>query len=295
MWLDDAQQDVRHALRTLVKNRGFTLIAILTLALGIGVNTAIFSVLDAVLLRPLPYSQPTELVAFLPVRYDAFRKWTEGLRSLEASGAYTYEQASVTGGAEPVSVYTLAVTSSLLRTLGVAPALGHGFSVDDDLPQAVPRVLLRHGFWQSQFGGDAGLVGRTIDVNGRALEARDVVRRLDQRVDRTTRVESAILDRRHLSSQKTRLQSKIGTAAGGIRLAWFDRGDFECERRRRDHDLRLSRQRAARDWHSHGGNGGNGEHPSSDTRHRASDLVPHDCLHTGAQIRAAHASHATQP
>jgi putative ABC transport system permease protein len=170
MWLDDAQWDIRHALRTLFKNRGFTLVAILTLALGIGANTAIFSVLDAVLLRPLPYAKPSELVAFSPARYDAFRVWTEGLRSLEASGAYTHSLANVTGGAEPVRVYTLAVTSSLLPTLGVAPALGHGFSADDDLPHAAPRVLLRHGFWKSQFGGDAGLVGRTIDVNGRAHE-----------------------------------------------------------------------------------------------------------------------------
>lgn len=170
MWLDDAQLDVRYALRTLVRNWGFTLVAILTLALGIGVNTAIFSVLDAVLLRPLPYTKPSELVTFSPVRYETFRQWTEGLRSLETSGAYTLELANVTSGAEPVRVYTLSVTSSLLPTLGVAPVLGHGFSADDDLPYAPPRVLLRHAFWKSHFGGDAGLVGRTIDVNGRAHE-----------------------------------------------------------------------------------------------------------------------------
>jgi putative ABC transport system permease protein len=170
MWLDDAQRDVCHALRTLVKNRGFTLVAVLTLALGIGANTAIFSVLDAVLLRPLPYTRPSELVAFSPVRYDAFREWTEGLHSLEVSGAYTYSLANVTGGGEPVRVSTLAVTSSLLPTLGVAPALGRGFSADDALPQATPRVLLRHGFWKSQFGGDASLVGRTIEMNGRPHE-----------------------------------------------------------------------------------------------------------------------------
>lgn len=170
MWLDDAQLDVRYALRTLLKNRGFALVAILTLALGIGANTAIFNVLDAVLLRPLPYAKPSELVGFSPVRYEAFRQWTEGLRSLEASGAYTLELANVTSGAEPVRVYTLSVTSSLLPTLGVAPALGRAFSADDDVPNAAPRVLLRHAFWKSHFGGDAGLVGRTIDVNGRAHE-----------------------------------------------------------------------------------------------------------------------------
>lgn len=170
MWLDDAQRDVSYALRTLVKNRRFTLVAVVTLALAIGANTAIVSVLDAVLLRPLPYAKPSELVAFSPGGYDTFREWTAGLRWLQSSGAYTYSLANVTGGVEPVRVRTLAVTSSLLSTLGVEPVLGRGFTAEDDLPHATPRLLLRHGFWGSRFGGDPGLLGRTVELNGRPHE-----------------------------------------------------------------------------------------------------------------------------
>lgn len=170
MWLGDAQRDVSYALRTLTKNRRFTIVALLTLALGIGANTAIFSVLDAVLLRPLPYERPSELVAFSPGTYDAFRDWTDGGRALDTSGAYTYSTANVTGGDEPLRVWTIAVTSSLMPTLGVAPLLGRGFTAEDDLPEAPPRVLLRYGFWKAHFNGDPDLVGRTIELNGRAHE-----------------------------------------------------------------------------------------------------------------------------
>jgi predicted permease len=165
-WLEDAWQDARHALRQLRRSPGFAAAAVLTLALGIGANTAIFSVLDAVLLRPLPYAEPAALVAFSPDGYSRYRAWTEGVRSLDRSGVYTYSLANVGDGAEPVRVWTLAVTSSLLPTLGRPPLLGRGFTAEDDVPGAPLRVLLRHGFWQAQFGGDPGVVGGAIDVNG---------------------------------------------------------------------------------------------------------------------------------
>jgi putative ABC transport system permease protein len=168
--LEDAWQDARHAVRQLARSRSFAAAAIGTLALGIGANTAIFSVLDAVLLRPLPYTEPEALVTFDPDGYQRYLDWTEGARTLSAVGAYTTSLANVTDGAEPVRVWTLAVTSSLLPALGRAPQLGRNFAAEDDRPGGPPRVLLRHAFWQAQYAGDPALVGRTIDVNGAAHE-----------------------------------------------------------------------------------------------------------------------------
>ncbi|MEX1184711.1 MAG: ABC transporter permease [Gemmatimonadota bacterium] len=165
-WLEDAARDAAHAVRLLRRSPGFAVTALLTLALGIGANTSVFSVLDATLLRPLPYAAPSALIAFTPERYDDYLVWTEGARSLAGSGAYTYSIATVNGGAEPTRSWTLAVTSSLLPTLGVAPLIGRGFTPEDDAEGAPRRVLLRHGFWQEQFGGDPSIVGRTIPVNG---------------------------------------------------------------------------------------------------------------------------------
>jgi putative ABC transport system permease protein len=170
MWLDDAVRDVRYAARALARTPRFTLVALLTLALGIGANTAIFSVLDAVLLRPLPYARPSELVSFTPAWYDTFLEWTRGVRSIQASGAYTYALANVTGGDEPVRVYTLAVTSSLLPALGVAPMIGRGFTPEDDVPSPTSRILLRHGFWMDHFGGNPDVVGRIVQLDGHPHE-----------------------------------------------------------------------------------------------------------------------------
>jgi putative ABC transport system permease protein len=169
-WLEDVGQDARHAVRQLARSRGFAFAAICTLALGIGANTAIFSVLDAVLLQPLPYGAPDELVTFEPGGYRSYLALTEGRRTLVSSGAYTYSLANVTSGAEPVRVFTLAVTSSLLPALGRAPLLGRNFTAEDERPGAPPRVLLRHAFWQSQFAADPSVVGGTIELNGAAHE-----------------------------------------------------------------------------------------------------------------------------
>lgn len=169
-WLEDFRQDALHALRLLRRSPGFSLAALLTLALGVGANTAIFSVLDAVLLRPLPYHDASELISFEPGRYGSYREAVAAAQSLATSGAYTYSIATVTGGAEPARVWTLAVTSSLLPTLGVAPLYGRSFTVEDDAPNAPARVMLRHAFWQAQYGGDPGIVGRTIEVLGHPHE-----------------------------------------------------------------------------------------------------------------------------
>lgn len=168
-WLEDFWQDARHAVRLLRRTPAFSLAALLTLALGIGANTAIFSVVDAVLLRPLPYAAPEELVSFR-ARYDDYRVWAESTRAIAAAGTYTYSVANVTSGSEPARVWTLAVTSSLLPTLGVRPMLGRHFDPLEDVHPSPPRVMLRHGFWQTQFGGDRSIIGRMIEVNGHPHE-----------------------------------------------------------------------------------------------------------------------------
>lgn len=169
-WFEDAWSDVRHSIRLLRRSPAFAAAAIGTLALGIGANTAIFSVLDAALLRPLPYEDPGRLVSFVSSRYDAYVTLADRSRTIESSGAYTYSLANVTGGDEPIRVWTLATTASLLPALGRAPWLGRGFDALDDAPGGPPRVLLGYRFWVTHFAADPGLVGRTIHLDGRPHE-----------------------------------------------------------------------------------------------------------------------------
>jgi len=159
----------------------FTFIAILTLALGIGANTAIFSVLEGVLLKPLPYAHPDRLVGvwltapgikikdlnIAPSDYLVFR---DENRTFENFGIYTGDRVSVTGIAEPEQVRSLLVTSGLLPTLGVQPILGRRFSANDDVPSSPETVILAYGYWQHRFGGDRSIIGRRLQVDGKAKE-----------------------------------------------------------------------------------------------------------------------------
>jgi putative ABC transport system permease protein len=172
--LDDAAQDVRYALRTLRKRPGFTIAAALTIALGIGANAAIFSLLRAVLLRPLPYAEPDRvMLIWRPGSEDPtwiavpeLASYQQEAPSFEQVAAYTTSASNLTGRAEPERVKSAYVTANLMAALGVSPELGRGFAPEEDVPGKDAVVLLSHELWQRRYGGDADLVGQSLLVNG---------------------------------------------------------------------------------------------------------------------------------
>jgi len=169
-------QDLRYALRMLRKNIGFTAVAVITLALGIGANTAIFSVVNSVLLRPLPFNQPGQLVRvyseFPTMKLNKF--WLsppelldieKEAKSWQAIGAWAPGGQNIGTEAEPLRVTSAVVTRGLIETLGTQPELGRNFTPEEDR-NGGPRVaLISHGLWQRAFGGDKAIIGRQIQVN----------------------------------------------------------------------------------------------------------------------------------
>jgi putative ABC transport system permease protein len=159
----------------------FTVVVGVTLALGIGANSAIFSVIDGILLKPLPYSHPEQLIDLtltapgvnLPEADEApffYFTYREQNRTFQSVGLYRFNTQSVTGLAEPEDAQCLNVTADVLPMLGVPPALGRWFSAKDDAPGSAPTVVLLHGWWQARFGGDRSAIGRQIVVNGISRE-----------------------------------------------------------------------------------------------------------------------------
>jgi putative ABC transport system permease protein len=174
-WLENLLQDVRYGLRMLLKNPGFTAVAVLTLALGIGANTAIFSVVEAVLIRPLPYPDSGRLIwisRVLPaiharlVASTDYIAWLEqnktlaGISAFEASGGY-----SLTGRGVARRVPAAAVSSNFFSTLGVQPFLGRAFTADEDRPGGHPVVLLSYSFWRRHFNSDQNVLGQTLTLD----------------------------------------------------------------------------------------------------------------------------------
>jgi putative ABC transport system permease protein len=170
-------QDFRYAARSLGKSRGFTAVAALTLALGVGANTAIFSVVNAVMLRPLPFSNPDQLVRIwesdpehgrptFATSHPNFLDWRSDAKSFQGLAAMTNATFTLTTGAEAESVRGLAVTATFLETLEVTPVNGRNFSADEDRPGGNTRVaVLSYPFWQRAFGSDPGIIGRAITLN----------------------------------------------------------------------------------------------------------------------------------
>lgn len=174
--------DLRYGARMLSRRPGFTLIAIITLALGIGANTAIFSVVNSVLLSPLPYKEPDRLIRVYEKRLALgrtrnvasapdFLDWRAQNQVFENMAAWTGWGANLsTGTGEPVRVIGAAITADLFPTLGVEPQLGRTFSQEEDSPASKgPVVIISHGLWQRYLGGDREIIDKTISLNGRAV------------------------------------------------------------------------------------------------------------------------------
>ena len=170
-------QDLRFGARMLMKQPGFTLIAVLTLALGIGANTTMFSVVNAVVLRPLPYPEAARLVRLWesnPARglsesstsAPNFVDWRKQQTVCEQLAAYEFATFNLTGGNEPQRVAALSVTTNLFSTLGVRPALGRDFLPAEEQAGRQRVVILSDGLWQRRFGADATLTGRQLQLNG---------------------------------------------------------------------------------------------------------------------------------
>jgi putative ABC transport system permease protein len=168
-------QDLRLSLRALAKNRGFTAIAVLTLALGIGANTAIFSVVDAVLLDRLPYPHPETLVRIiehnpqagdLMVSWPDYLDWQAQNRVFSAMAAYHFAGYNLSGVEEPVRLRGLQASASFFGVLGIVPVRGRAFTAAEDRPGATPVALLSHALWRSRFGGDPRVLGRPLLLNG---------------------------------------------------------------------------------------------------------------------------------
>jgi predicted permease len=179
-WLDSIGGDLRYALRGLRKQPSFTAVAVLTLALGIGANTAIFSVINSVLLKPLPFPRAEELVDLaqaapgaggvissrgLGLSSSMYFTYAEQNRSFQSMGVWTSRAVAVTGLGEPEQVLANLVSDGLMQSLAVEPQVGRPFTAGDQAPGASRTILLSHGYWQRRFGGDRSVIGRKIFVD----------------------------------------------------------------------------------------------------------------------------------
>jgi predicted permease len=172
-WIETVGQDTRFAVRTLLRSPGFTIAAVVALALGIGATTAIFSVVDAVLLRPLPYADPDRLTVVLhggrdPVAPANYLDWRREASAFTRMGAAEYWQTNLSGGDRPERVLGLHVTADILPLLGVPPLLGRVFAPEEDAAGRDHVVVLGYRIWQRRFGGDPSVVGRTVALDGAA-------------------------------------------------------------------------------------------------------------------------------
>ena len=176
--MDTLRQDLRYAIRRLTKSPGFTAVAVLTLALGIGANTAIFSVVNGVLLKPLPFAQPAQLVGIFHM-WEGRRTTMSGpnfwdlkkqSRTLADAAAFSRDRMILTGQGEPVRLDGTEVTGSFFDVLGARPLWGRTFREDDNEPGKPRIVVLSYGLWQQRFGGRPDAIGKKIMLNGVSTE-----------------------------------------------------------------------------------------------------------------------------
>lgn len=171
-------QDVRFAVRGLARSRGFAAVAIATLALGVGANAAVFSVVNALLLRPLPYSQPERLVSVWPetvFNRPLVDRVAESVPALESMSGVSEFNLTASGDGEPEEVAALFVSPNHFDVLGVRPLFGRGFAPEEGEPGQGDVVVLSHDFWQARYGGDPSILGRRIQLSGPAHETHEVI------------------------------------------------------------------------------------------------------------------------
>jgi len=176
-WLDALRQDVRFGVRALRRRPGFAAVAVLTLGVGMGATTAIFSLIDSVLLKPLPFHEPDRLTTVWEVRprfnmprLEAatlnFVDWQDQVQSFESLAAYVNAFVNLTGSGAPERLASSQVTPNLFPTLGVDPFIGRGFTAPEGSPGHTAVAILSHGLWQRRFGADRAIVGQTIRLDG---------------------------------------------------------------------------------------------------------------------------------
>jgi putative ABC transport system permease protein len=187
-------QDLKFALRMLAKSPGFTLVAVLTLALGIGANTAIFSIVNAVLLRPLPFQDSSQLVLLretykgvgnVSVSYPNFLDWRQQSHSFSAMAVVNNVAFNLSGVAQPENIGGYAVSPNFLALVGVRPVLGRDFLPAEEKPGTAPVILLSYQLWQSHLGGDPAVIGRSITLDGRSFSIVGILPPAFRLLDRT--------------------------------------------------------------------------------------------------------------
>jgi len=231
--MDSLMQDLRHATRMLCKNPSFTIVVVLTLALGIGANTAVFSVIEAVLLRSLPFSDSDELVMIWetdPSRgnmesvtsYPSAADWREQNRTFEHIATFNPQNHTITGIDKPERISGARVSADFFPLLRVNPILGRAFSVEDDKVGAENVVMLSHGFWERHFSGDRDVIGRTLSLDGMDFT---VVGVLPDYLDFPFRINDAdvwtptALEESFMSARPMRMVCAVGRLKPGVTQA----------------------------------------------------------------------------
>jgi putative ABC transport system permease protein len=227
-WEDEMFQDLRFGARMLFKHKGFTFVAVLTLALGIGANTAIFSVIDAVFLRPLMYDRADRLVMIwensnagpAPANYHDWQTQNQVFQEMAALSQRRYH---LTGGGEPEQLAAYGVTANFLSLLGVKPALGRDFLPEEDRPGATKVAMLSYPFWQSRFGGASSLIGRDIILDGEKYTVIGVLPRGFQFGERYIRLWTPLtLSAEEMSSRDNQSLHVVARLKPGLTLSQAD-------------------------------------------------------------------------
>jgi putative ABC transport system permease protein len=222
-------QDLKFAVRMLAKSPGFTVVAVLTLALGIGANTAIFSIVNAVLLRPLPFQDSSQLVLMretykgvgnVSVSYPNFLDWRQQSHCFSAMAIINNVGFNLSGVAQPENIGGYAVSPNFLALVGVRPVLGREFLPSEEKPGTAPVILLSYQLWQSHLGADPAVIGRSITLDGRSFSIVGVLPPAFRLLDRTDVLVPIGVFAADLTDRGERGDTDVvGRLSPGVRLA----------------------------------------------------------------------------